>query len=323
MTYPPGGPGYPQPPQSQFSAPTQQFERVPEPAPSAPGSSAPSVAPSAPEAAESKLPMYLGIAVAVLGFAIYLTSFGPVFGEFGGSAFELVIAPVVAALLAGIGLLPKQTDRSAIAAVFAVLGFLLLILVVVSGAPIDWAFYPFIVFSVLQSFAAVGIVLLDAGVITAPAPKPKYEQPHPYGPYGAPAGYYGQPPLGGPQQPGYPPQQFGGYQGPSAPNSGGFPALGRPNSPQGPQPGHFGGAPNGPAAQTTAWPTVGLPAGPQTGQQSGPPTPPTGFPAFGQPQAQQAQPEAAAAPSVDAQDSDNASANTTQVSSQQSAPPPS
>ena len=319
MTYPPGGPGYPQPPQSQFSAPTQQFERVPEPAQPpalAHASATPSAAPSAPDAGPSKLPVYLGAAVAVLGFAIYLTSFGPVFGEFGSSAFELVVAPVVAALLAGVGLLPKQTDRSAIAAVFAVLGFLLLILVVVAGAPIDWAFYPFIVFSVLQSIAAVAVVLLDAGVITAPPPRPKYEQPA-YGPgYGASGGYYGQP-HGGPQQQGYPPQQYGGYQG-GAPNTGGFQALGRPNGPPngpGPQGGHFGNAPQGSQAQTTAWPTSGS----QGGQQSGPPTPPTGFPAFGQPQAA---PDSAAAPSLAKPEPDDA-AHHTQVAPQQSAPPPS
>lgn len=319
MTYPPGGPGYQQPPQSQFSAPTQQFERVPEPAQSAP-SAAPSPvssgAPStAPEAAPNKLPVYLSAAVAALGFAIYLTSFGPVFGDFGGASIELVVAPVVAALLAGFGLIPKQTDRSAIAAVFAVLGFLLLILVVVNGAPIDWAFYPFIVFSVLQSIAAVAVVLLDAGVITAPAPKPKYEQPQGYGGgYGAPGGYYGQPQLGAPQQqPGYPPQQYGGYQG-GAPNTGGFPVVGRPNAPQGGQyPGAYG-APAGGQASTTAWPTGAA----QGGHQNGPPTPPTGFPAFGQPQAA---PESAAAGAGG--QSDNSDAQQTQAVPQQSAPPPS
>lgn len=317
MTYPPGGPGYQQPPPSQFSAPTQQFERVPEPS-SGPASVAPS---AAPEPGPSKLPVYLSVTVAILGLAMYLVSFGPVFGEFGGSPFELVIAPVVAALLAGLGLLPRQTDRAVFAAVFAVLGFLLLILVVVGGAPIDWAFYPFIVFSVLQSIAAVAVVLLDAGVITAPAPKPKYEQPQGYGGYGAPGQYYGQPPVGGPQQqPGYPPQQYGGYQG-GAPNTGGFPAIARPGGPQGGQfGGGHGGSPVGPPAgsqaATTAWPTAGL----AVGHQNGPPTPPTGFPAFGQPQAQ---PEAAAPSSAAEEASENSDAQHTQVTPQQSAPPPS
>jgi Family of unknown function (DUF5336) len=240
MTYPPGGPGYPsRPPQAQYSAPTQQFDRAPD-------------APSGP----SKLPKYLGAAVAVLGFAIYLTSFGPVFGTLTATptAF-LIITPVLAGLLAGVSLLPNQGDRSAIAAVLAVLGFLLLILVVLDeGSSIEWAFYPYIVFSVLQVIAAVGKLLLDAGLIHAPTPKPKPKQERqPYGQYGAPSSYYGQHSYGGsaPQQPSYPPQYGRGYQ--SGPNTGGFPAVGRPSSPQ-------------------------------DELHSGPPTPPTGFPAFGQPQ---------------------------------------
>ena len=108
------------------------------------------------------------------------SSFGPVFGGIAGAAvptFYFVIAPLLAGLLAGVSLLPKQDDKSAVAAVLAVLGFLLLILVVLADGPsIDWGFYPFIVFSVLQAIAAVAKLLLDAGIITAPAPKPKYEQ---------------------------------------------------------------------------------------------------------------------------------------------------
>jgi hypothetical protein len=231
--------------------------------------------------------VYLGAAVAVLGLAIYLTSFGPLFGGLTATpAFFLLIAPLLAGLLAGVSLLPKQDDRSAIAAVLAVLGFLLLILVVIGdGSSIEWAFYPFIVFSVLQAIAAVGKVLLDAGVIIAPTPKPKPE-PQPYGHYGAPPPYYGQQPYGGPAQPGYPPQ-YGGYQG--GPNTGGFPALGRPSAPQ-------------------------------SGPHSGPPTPPTGFPAFGQPQAQ----PAASGPGQSQQPYEaQQPQQATQQAPQQSATPPS
>jgi hypothetical protein len=277
MTYPPGGPGYP----PQYSAPTQQFERAPEPA-----------APAGP----SKLPLYLGIAVAVLGLAVYLSGFAPVFGGIGGAAvptFYFVIAPLLAGLLAGVSLLPNQDDKSAVAAVLAVLGFLLLILVVLADGPsIDWGFYLFIVFSVLQAIAAVGKLLLDAGIITAPVPKPKHEPQPAYG-YGPPQGYYGQQPQGGPgpqQRPGggYAPQYGGGYQGgqsgQSGPSTGGVPALGQ-----------------------------------QSGPQNGPPTPPTGFPAFGHPQAQTSPPTVASGqPSVapDAQQPQ-------QQAPQQSAPPPS
>jgi hypothetical protein len=277
MTYPPGGPGYP----PQYSAPTQQFERAPEPA-----------APAGP----SKLPLYLGIAVAVLGLAVYLSGFTPVFSGIAGAAvptFYFVIAPLLAGLLAGVSLLPKQDDKSAVAAVLAVLGFLLLILVVLADGPsIDWGFYLFIVFSVLQAIAAVGKLLLDADIITAPVPKPKQEQQPAYG-YGPPQGYYGQPPQGGPgpqQRPGgYAPQYGGGYQGgQGGQTSGGFPALGQQGAPQ-----------NGP--------------------QSGPPTPPTGFPAFGHPQAQSSAPTGASGQPSAVPDAQQPQ----QQAPQQSAPPPS
>jgi hypothetical protein len=275
-------PGYPSaPPQSQYAAPTQQFDRAPEAA-----------APAGP----SKLPLYLGIAVAVLGFAVYLSGFAPVFGGIAGAAvptFYFVIAPLLAGLLAGVSLLPKQDDKSAVAAVLAVLGFLLLILVVLADGPsIDWGFYLFIAFSVLQAIAAVAKLLFDAGIVTAPAPKPKYEQPA-YG-YGPPQGYYGQSPQGGPapqqQRPGGYAPQYGGGSYQREPSTGGFPALGQQGQ----------GAPH-------------------NGPQSGPPTPPTGFPAFGHPQAQSSAPTVASGqPSVspDAQQPQ-------QQAPQQSAPPPS
>ena len=69
MTYPPGSPGYPpaQQPTTQFAAPTQQFGKVPDTAPAAEG--------------PSKLPMYLTAAVAALGLAVYLSSYGPLFAS--------------------------------------------------------------------------------------------------------------------------------------------------------------------------------------------------------------------------------------------------
>jgi hypothetical protein len=175
----------------------------------------------------------------------------------------------------------------------AVLGFLLLILVVLADGPsIDWGFYLFIAFSVLQAIAAVAKLLFDAGIVTAPAPKPKYEQPA-YG-YGPPQGYYGQSPQGGPapqqQRPGGYAPQYGGGSYQREPSTGGFPALGQQGQ----------GAPH-------------------NGPQSGPPTPPTGFPAFGHPQAQSSAPTVASGqPSVspDAQQPQ-------QQAPQQSAPPPS
>jgi hypothetical protein len=237
MTYPPGSPGYPpaQQPTTQFAAPTQQFGKVPEAAPEGP----------------SKLPVYLIAAVAALGLAVYLSSFGPLFTAgadfFTPTLLDLgVVASVLGALLAGVSLLPKQKVASALVAVLSVLGFLLVIEIVLtapSGVSIDWGLYLIIAFSTVQAIVAVAVLLFDAGVITPPAPRPRYEQQQ-YGQYGGP--YYGQPHPGGPppqqQRPGYPPQYGGGYG--AGPSSGGFSA-----------PPH----------------------------QSGPPTPPTGFPTYGQP----------------------------------------
>lgn len=248
MSYPqgpPGNPGYSpaQQPTTQFAAPTQQFGKAPD------------AGPAAPEG-PSKLPEYLTAGVAGLGLLLYLLSFGPLFTA-GGDYFVPtllnlgVVAAVLAALIAGVGLLPKQKALPALVAVLSVLGFLLVILVVLTvpdGVAIDWGLYSVIALSVLQAIVAVAALLFDAGILTPPAPKPRYEQQ--YGQYGAPGQYYGQPQQHGPpqqqapqqQRPGYP-TQYGAYQGGGGPSTGGF-----------------SGAP-----------------------QSGPPTPPTGFPTYGQP----------------------------------------
>lgn len=284
MTYPPGSPGYPPAQQSnQYVAPTQQFGRVAEPA------------------GPSKLPVYLYAAVAVLGLATYAFNFGPLltikssdfpqFGSASGSTIGIglaVAASVLAGLIAAVDLLPKQKVSAGVVAAIALLSFLLVLGEVINapqGVSIGWALYLVIISTVLQAGAAISALLLEAGIITAPEPRPRYEQPQPYGQYGAP--YYGQPgqqqgqPYGAPHapqqqgRPGYPPPtQYGaGYQGP---NTGGFSAVAAP------------------------------------GPQSGPPTPPTGFPAFGQPQPAGSSDPTTAVP-VQPHD----------ASSQQAGPPPS
>jgi hypothetical protein len=244
MSYPsgpPGNSGYPSGPSaSQYSAPAQQFGHAHEAGPTGP----------------SKLPQYLDIAVAVLGLLAYLTTFALDSGTTIGP-----VAAILAGLLAGVGLVPKQKTHFGVVAVLAVLGFLLVLsdVIAVGASNVDWPWYLLIAITLLQAIAAVTALLLDSGVIAAPVPKPKYEQ-NPYGQYGAPGPYYGQPqgqpqhggppPQQGPQQRGgFPQQQYGGY--PGSPSTGGFTAE--------------------PTQQSAP-------------QQSGPPTPPTGFPAFGSPQ---------------------------------------
>jgi uncharacterized protein DUF5336 len=298
MSYPPGNPGYPPAsPQAPQYAPAPQYNSPQEPIPAGP----------------SKLPLYLSIAVVVLGLAVYLASFGPLFTASGGDYYTPtllsigIVLSVAAALLQGTGMLPNQKDPIAVVATLSVLGFLLHILIVISvpsGVSIDWALYLILAFSLLQAIAAVGALLLEAGVITAPVPRPKYEQ-HPqqqYNPYGpGPSPYYGQqqpqphqlqqPHQQPPQRPGYP-QQFGGY-------------------PEGPSTVAF--TPSGPLVNQ--------------GGQSGPPTPPTGFPAYGQPQPQsQQQPAGSSSPTsvLPAQPSPSSeSSPSSQSSSDESAPPPS
>lgn len=260
MSYPqgaPGGSGYPpaQQPNAQFSAPTQQFSKVPEP--------------DSAGTDPTKLPMYLAAAVAVLGLFVFVGGLGPQFSagtEFFITPFRIdiaVTAAILAALIAGVGLMPKQKARPAVVGVLSLLGFLLVISIVLtapSGVTIDWGMYLLIAFTAIQAIVGVGALLLDAGVITAPVSRPKYDQHQQYGQY---PGYYGQPQgqpqHGGPphqqgpsqQRPGYPSQYGGsGYPG-TGPSTGGFPAVS--------QGGHGG--------------------------QSGPPTPPTGFPTYGQPPA--------------------------------------
>ncbi|HET9874861.1 MAG TPA: DUF5336 domain-containing protein [Mycobacterium sp.] len=252
MTYPPGSPGYQPQPQGSYGAANPSFVR-----------SADTV---------SKLPLYLQVAVVVLGLVAYLANFGPTLpvndsalAGITGDVGLAVPAAVLAALLAAVGLLPKAKNYAAVVAVLAVLGALLAISTTLNKDDIyfiGWALWVVLGAAIVQAIVAVGALLLDAGVVTAPAPRPKYD---PYAQYGLPpgSGYYGQPSgphafghQQGPQQSGYP--SYGGY--PSGPSTGGF------------------STPSGPS-------TGGFSTGSQHTQQQGPPTPPTGFPSFSPPPA--------------------------------------
>jgi hypothetical protein len=291
MTYPPSSSGYPpsQQPTTQFSAPTQQFGKVEQP-------SAQAQAPAAAAAAggPSKLPFILLAAAAVLGLLVYLFSFGDVFtiessdfpqmGSASGTSQGVVMA-VVAALLAGLiaaaSLLPRQKAPVGVIAAVAVLSFLLLLAEIIQkpeGVSIGWALYVLILLAFLQSAVAIGALLLDAGIIKSPVPKPKYDQQPTYGQYGQPNQYYGQqaPHQSGQQRPPSYPGQYGGggYSGGGSQAGGGFAPI---------------------------------------GQQGGPPTPPTGFPTYSQPQASQSAPsgQASAQQQSSSSSSSNQSGNST------------
>jgi Family of unknown function (DUF5336) len=240
MTYPPGSPGYP---------PAQS-----------PGSYAAPAAPSfnKGDEGESNLKHILTIGVLALGLLSYLASYGPVIKVQAVSGDELtgngssiigyqidypISLGLLAGLLAGASLLPKAKNYFSIVAVISVLAALWLVEETIGAPGQGWALWLALAGVVLEAILAVTALLLDAGVITAPTPRPKYDQY--YGQYG---GYYGQ------QQPQYGQSgygtQYGGY--PSGPTTGGFSAQ------PGPQPN-------------------------SSQSQHGSPTPPTGFPSFSPP----------------------------------------
>lgn len=268
MTYSPGSPGYP------------------------PASSGGSYAGTTPSFAKdvdgkSKFPLYLNIAVVVLGLASYLLNFGPTFtisadlgpgvGGRAGDAGTAVIVAVLASLLAALSLLPKAKSYGGIVAVIAILGALLAITETINlpaGFAIGWAMWPLVACNVLQAIAAVVVVLLESGVITAPAPRPKYDPYAQYGQYGQYGGQYGQQPYYGQQSP-----QHSGYGS------------------------QYSGYPPSQAPTQSAVPTGGFGAqhSPQSGSQpaahqQGPNTPPTGFPSFSPPPSAAAGSEAGSAP---------------------------
>jgi Family of unknown function (DUF5336) len=309
MTYSPGSPGYP---------PAQQQ-------PSGYPAAAPAATPDfAKEPVESKLPQYLTYAVVGFGLAAYFASYGPMFGLTsdiaGGGHFagggQSVVALLLAALLAGVGLLPKAKSYLPVATVISVLGLLLAISETVnttSGVSAQWGMYLVLAFALFQSVTAVAALLLEAGVITPPVPKPKFDPyqqqygqygQYPQQQYGQQQPYYGQHAAqaqpGHQAPPGYGSQQYGGYgPGPSqaqAPNqsniptqnaistsvanqaSGGYGA--QPSSHSGPQPTVVTGSQHSGPQPTMV--TGSQPSAPAPTMQT-PTTPPTGFPSYGAP----------------------------------------
>ena len=176
MTYQPRNPGYPGPQQPV-------------------GYGAPALRPPGVQAeGPGKVPVYLTGAVALLGFLAYLASFGPLFnintnmGPFGGAELTAsgigywTIAALIAALLAAVGLVAKDKNYTPVAAVAAMLGLLLVIGQILNrpnGVSAGWALWLVLLLTLLQAGAAVTALLMENGVIAAPAPRPRYDT---YGP---------------------------------------------------------------------------------------------------------------------------------------------
>ncbi|TLG06324.1 hypothetical protein FEK35_18355 [Nocardia cyriacigeorgica] len=272
MSYPTGGSGY----------------NAPAPTPSAspnPGQS-PAGAGTESGAAAKGLPFFLTIGVAALGVISFLFGFLPFQGaKEGGSlsgsgsdetenAFNsmfgitpLLTIVLIAALLAGLSLLPKQNWNGAAAAVSvaAFFGLLFQSFNQFEGVELQWGAWVLLFFVFVQAAIAVAVLLFEAGIIKLPEPRPAAQQ--------AQAGY-------GQQQPGYGQQQYGQQQGgygqqqfgQSQPGQGGFGGGQYPSQPSYSQPGQqpaYGQQP-GQQSYGQQQPSYGQQPGYGAGQQQSP-----------------------------------------------------
>jgi hypothetical protein len=185
MTFPSGGPGYPQqgggqqppgPPSSGFPAQQPHSHQ----------------APSGPAGLPQNLPVLLSLVVAVFGLVQYFLGFSDN-GDVGiGGVFLLG-----GGLLAAMHALPKGPKTLPFAALFSVLGALEVLDSLVGMQTSPGIVTVILILGILQMIAAVGALLIEHDVIKPPSPKPAAPS------YG---GQHGQP---GQQQYGQPGQQFG------------------------------------------------------------------------------------------------------------------
>ncbi|WP_086843517.1 DUF5336 domain-containing protein [Amycolatopsis kentuckyensis] len=256
MTFPSGGPGYPQqgggqqppgPPSSGF--PAQQPHHSHQ-------------ASSGGTGLPQNLPLLLALGVAGLGLVQYFLGFSDN-GEVGLGGTFLLGGGLLAAMTA----LPKGPKTLPFAALFSVLGALEVLDTLVGLQTSPGIVTVILILGILQMLVAVGALLIEHDVIKPPAPKPAAPA------YGGQFGQPGQQQYGQPGQQG---QQFGqpGHgPGPVA-------ATGEPSAPFS-QPGQYG-SPNPPSTTPPPGPQATTYA-PQQGQffQQPPPenpgTPPGGF----------------------------------------------
>jgi Family of unknown function (DUF5336) len=198
-------------------------------APQAPGASAAPASSSEPASTASEEPQLapgparlLVLATAGLGVVIYVLGFV----ETGLSGSLIGFLLLGGGLLAGAALLPKVGRVLVPAAVTVVTGTLFLLQAVAQGGASTTAIIALLL-AFLQAVAVIGAVLLDAGLVKAPAPRPRAEQG-----YGQPGGY-GQYPPGYGQPGGY--GQYGPQQGYGQQQGYGAPGYGQPG-----QPGQYG-----------------------------------------------------------------------------------
>lgn len=188
------------------------------------------------------LPAIAHLATAGLGLLNFFMGFADMWDGADGSGFSFLAGffssgstlPALF-LLAGLfslpAILPGENKKPGIApAAFAVTGMLTVLFLAFSTDPdLGIGSILLLIFGLLQTAAAVGAYLLDAGIIKPPAPK-QYVPPMGGQQFGPPSGQFPVPP---------PPQQPGGFGAPPgqqttfAPQQGQFGQPPQPGTPPG------------------------------------------------------------------------------------------
>lgn len=198
MTFPSGGPGYPQqggqqPPQGP--PPSGGFpHQQPQQGPPAGG------APALPQ----NLPLVLALVVTVLGVVQYFLGFSDEANDVGQETIFLLAGGLLSALHA----LPKAPKVLPFAALLSVVGALGTLDTVVAEQSTPGIVTVVLILGIVQAIVSVGALLMEYGVLKPPAPKPaaphyqqaQYGQAGPFPPapqhqqqQGEPSGPFPQP----------------------------------------------------------------------------------------------------------------------------------
>jgi hypothetical protein len=175
MTFPSGGPGYP-----------QQHSGGAQPNPSAPGPGGfpqQQQSPVAPLSA-ANLNMLLALAVTLLGVVSYFVSFS----DQAAPADTAVTYLLIGGLLAALRVLPASPKAQPFVALASVVGALEAILATVrSPAGAAGTVTVIMILGILQMLVAVAILLVEYGLLKLPTPQPPAYGQQPYGQFRQPA----------------------------------------------------------------------------------------------------------------------------------------
>lgn len=186
MSFPSGGPGYPQ----------QGGGAQPNP----PGTGGYPQQQHSPVATLSgaNLTVLLGLGVTLLGLVSYFISFSGDAAPADGAVTYLLIGGLLAALRL-LPRVPRLLPFVALASVFGALEAIAGAVRVPSGVSVPGAVTVVLILGILQMLLAVATLLLDQGVVKLPA---QQQHQHQHQAYGQPYGQFGQPPQGPGEQTG-------------------------------------------------------------------------------------------------------------------------